>query len=84
MEFNSGFKGLNYSSTHSKLLKPRDYFTYHQVYHSNILHGAHIAFTCFARISQQTATLALQSISRLVMYNQGRECLLRGTHGVLI
>jgi len=35
---------------------------------------------CFARISEQTATFALHNISRLVLYNQGGECLLRGTH----
>jgi len=62
------------------LLKPRDCFTYHQDYHSNILHGAHIAFMFFVRISQQTATFALHSISRLVLNNRGEECLLRGTH----
>jgi hypothetical protein len=41
------------------LLKPRGNFTYDQVYHEKILHGAHIAFRCFVRISEQTATFAL-------------------------
>jgi len=30
----------------------------------------------FVQFSQKTATLALHSISRLVLYNRGRECLL--------
>jgi hypothetical protein len=29
------------------VLQPRGYFTYHQVYQSKTLHGAHIAFICF-------------------------------------
>jgi hypothetical protein len=41
------------------LLKPSGNFTYHQVYHSQILRGAHIAFMCFIRISEHTATFAL-------------------------
>jgi len=48
------------------------------------MHGAHIAFMCFVRISQQTGTFVLHDISRLVLYNRGGECLLRGTHWVLI
>jgi len=39
---------------------------------------------CLVRISQQTATFALHNNSRLVLYNQGGGCLLRGTHWVLI
>ena len=31
------------------LLNPSDYFTYHQVYNSKILRGAHIAFVCFVQ-----------------------------------
>jgi hypothetical protein len=41
------------------LLKPSGNFTYHPVYRSEILHGAHIAFMCFVWISEQTATFAL-------------------------
>jgi hypothetical protein len=41
------------------LLKPSGNFSYHPVYHSKILRGAHIAFMCFVRISEQTATFAL-------------------------
>jgi hypothetical protein len=41
------------------LLKPSGNFTYHQVEHSKILCGAHIAFTCFVWISEQTETFAL-------------------------
>jgi hypothetical protein len=40
-------------------LKPSGNFTYRQVYQSTILRGAHIAFVCFVRISEQTATFAL-------------------------
>jgi hypothetical protein len=40
-------------------LKPSDKFTYHQVLTLKILRGAHIAFMCFVRISEQTATFAL-------------------------
>jgi hypothetical protein len=38
------------------LLKPSGDFTYYQAYLQSILHGAHIAFMCFVRISEQTAT----------------------------
>jgi hypothetical protein len=48
-----------------------------------ILHGARIAFICFVRISQKTATFALHNISRFVLYNRGTERLLRVTHWVL-
>jgi hypothetical protein len=48
------------------LLKPSGYFAYHQVQHSRILHGVHIAFVCFVRISEQTATFTLYIINWLV------------------
>jgi len=38
----------------------------------------------FSTISQQTASNAFYNLSRLVLYNRGWECLLRGTHWVLI
>jgi hypothetical protein len=41
------------------LLRPSSNFTYHRVYHSQILCSAHIAFMCFVRISEQTAAFAL-------------------------
>jgi hypothetical protein len=41
------------------LLKPSCNFTYHQVQHSIILHGAHVAFMCFVHISEQTATFTV-------------------------
>jgi len=47
--------------------------------YSKILHGVHIAFMCFVRLSQQKATFALHNISRPVLYNRGGECLQRGT-----
>ena len=40
------------------VLKPNGYFTYHQVQHSQILRGVHIAFVCYVRISADTATFA--------------------------
>jgi hypothetical protein len=40
-------------------LEPSGNLTYHQVLHSKILHGVYIAFMCFVRISEQTATFAL-------------------------
>jgi hypothetical protein len=44
---------------------------YHQASHSKIIHGAHIAFMCFVRISEQTATFfALYSIKRLVFITE--------------
>jgi hypothetical protein len=59
---------------------PSDYFRYHQVKYYKIRHGAHIAFMCFVRISQQTAISVLHTLSRVVLFNRGQECLLRGTH----
>jgi len=38
---------------------------------------------CLVRILQQTATFALHTISRLVLYNRGGGCLLCGTDWVL-
>jgi len=35
---------------------------------------------CFVWIAEQTASFALHNISRLILYNRGGECLLRGTH----
>jgi hypothetical protein len=40
-------------------LKPSGNFTYRPVQHEKIQRGAHIAFMCFVRISEQTATFAL-------------------------
>jgi hypothetical protein len=39
---------------------------------------------CFVRISQETAIFALHNISRMILYNWGGECLLRGTDWVFI
>jgi hypothetical protein len=41
------------------LLKPSGNFTHGQVQDWKILRDAHIAFMCFVRISEQTATFAL-------------------------
>jgi len=40
--------------------------------------------TSFATTAEQTATFALYNINRLIFYNRGVECSLRGTHLVLI
>jgi hypothetical protein len=48
------------------LLKPSGFFTYRQVYHSKILHGARFVFICFVRISEGTATFALYVINLLL------------------
>jgi hypothetical protein len=56
------------------LLKPGGYFTYHQVQHSKILHGARTAFKC------SVWTCSLHNINRYVLYNRSGECLLRGMH----
>jgi hypothetical protein len=45
------------------LLKPSSNFTYHQVLHSRILRDAHIAFMCFVRILDKTATFTLYTIN---------------------
>jgi hypothetical protein len=66
------------------VFKPRDYFTYHQVKQSTFLHESHITFMRFVRISEERATVAINNISRLVLYNRGGECLLRYIHCVLI
>jgi len=62
-----------------QILRPSGYLTYQQFQHSQILHGALTSFMCFVWISEQTATITLYSINRLVLYNGGGECLLRGT-----
>jgi hypothetical protein len=41
-------------------------------------------FNVFCRLSEQTAAFVLHSISGSVLYNQGRECLLRGTDWVTV
>jgi hypothetical protein len=43
------------------LLNPKAYFTYHHVYHSEILCSTHSAFMCFVWISVQTAIISLHS-----------------------
>ena len=48
-----------------KLLKPSGFFTYHQVQHSKILHGACFALSVFLWISKQTSTIALYVINWL-------------------
>lgn len=43
----------------------------------------HIAFMCFVRISEETATSVLYSIKGFVLNNRSGECLLSGTESVL-
>jgi len=62
------------------VFKHSRYFMYHQVYHSEIQYGAHLAFVCHVWISEQTATFALCNFYRLVFYNRGGECLLHDTY----
>jgi len=44
------------------LLKPSGFFTYHQVYHSEILCGARFV-QCFVRVAEQTMAFALYVIN---------------------
>jgi len=74
-----GMHSLRFAFVSIDLLKPRNYFTYQQVQYSKILRGSHTTLMCSVRISEQTATFSLHNISRLVLYNRGGECLLRGT-----
>jgi len=53
---------------------------YQQVSHSRILYGALIVFMCDGRISEQTKLLPDTTLIRLVLYNQGGECLLGSMH----
>jgi hypothetical protein len=45
------------------LLKPKTYFKYHQLQHSEMLYSAHNVFMCFVWISEQTAIISLYSIN---------------------
>ena len=49
-------KGVN-------LLKPKTYFMYHQLEHSDILCSPQHEFMCFAWISEQTAIISLHNIN---------------------
>jgi hypothetical protein len=53
---------------HVYLLKPSGYLTYYQP-----LSGAHTFRLCFVRVTEQTATFAIYTITRLVLYNRARE-----------
>ena len=52
------------------LLKPKTYFMYRQLQHSEILCSAHTAFTCFAWISEQTAIISLYSVNLSVFITE--------------
>ena len=54
----SGLYGTGFN-----LLKPKTYFMFHQLQHSEIVCCAHSAFMCFVWISEQTAIISLCSIN---------------------
>ena len=64
------------------LLKPKTYFMYHQLFHSEILCSAHNAFMCFAWISEQTAIFPPLYSNNWRVFVADSECLLRGTNWV--
>jgi hypothetical protein len=68
---------IKYVLSNINLLKPTGYFTFQQVSNSKILQADSIAFTCFVRISKQTAIFALNALTGFC--NRGGECLQRGT-----
>jgi hypothetical protein len=51
-------------------LKPTGYYTYHQVWHSKILHGDYIAYLCFVWLSEETVTFAIYVINWLVFITE--------------
>jgi hypothetical protein len=53
---------------HLNLLKRSDYLMYHKLRRSEILHGAHIAFLCCVRTSEQTAIFT-SNTKRLITWN---------------
>jgi hypothetical protein len=65
------------------LLKPTGNFTYHKVYHPEILHCNHMECVCFIWISENTAILPFTTL-KFGCYNWGGEYLLRGMDWVLI
>jgi hypothetical protein len=64
-------------------LKPRDYFTYRQAQHTKIVHDAHIVFKCFVRSHNKQRRLLYTTLADWFCITEV-ECLLRGTHRVLI
>ena len=60
------------------LSKPSGYFTYRRICNPEILDGVHIAFCVLY------GTYNLYIINWLISYNWDGECLVRGTHWVLI
>ena len=45
------------------LLKPKTYYMYHQLQHTEILCSTHYTFMCFAWISEQRVIISLYSIN---------------------
>jgi hypothetical protein len=84
VEHNQISNTSTFSENSINLLKPSGNFTYHQVQHSIILHSAHITFTYFVHISEQTAASAVNISNSVLFYNRGWKCLLRGTHRAFI
>jgi hypothetical protein len=69
LPFNPAPMLAQYLPTLHYLVKPRDYFLYHQLWHSKILHGTHIAFMFCARNAEQTATFTSYNFNGLVLCN---------------
>jgi len=57
-------QAAGFTKAQINLLQSSGFFTYHQVEHSEIIHGA--SFRCFVRISEQTATFVSCNINWLV------------------
>ena len=65
------------------LLKPRGFFTYHQVRLSKILHGARFALSDLYGYQNRQRLLFYTSLTDW-FYNRGGKCLQRGTDWFLI
>ena len=59
--FSSGL--LFWQQKYVNILKPKTYFMYHQLLHTENLCSAHNAFMCFAWVSEQIGIISLYSIN---------------------
>ena len=64
------------------LLTPSGFFTYRQVEHSKILHGARFALSVLYRYQDRQRLFPYALLTGF--YNRGGKCLLRGTDWFLI
>jgi hypothetical protein len=60
------------------ILKPSGFFTYHQVQHSKILHGARFALSVFTDFRTNNGFCFIHHYL-IGFYNRGGKCLQRGT-----